>query len=301
MTTAMKIRPIPTHRAAERSARRKATAEALQSSLIDKVATLRDSDEWTRFLDFARSFHSYSPHNVMMILTQCDHATQVTGYRKWQALGRQVRKGEKAIKISGYSTKKYTETNDAGEDVEKRRTTFPLLSVFDISQTDPIDGADPVPEIAHRLTGTDDEGIFAATAEWLTAAGWSIEVDNIAGETNGMTLLDGSHRIIIDADLTDAQAAKTILHEAAHAILHVDEAGERAADVAAHRGIRETEAESVAYVVAGLLGLDTSAYSVGYVAGWANADLDLIKDTATNVLRAVHIIADALDTDQDAE
>lgn len=34
-----------------------------------------------------------------------------------------------------------------------------------------------------------------------------------------------------------------------------------------HRGQCEVEAESVAHVVAGILGLDTSAYSVGYVAG----------------------------------
>ena len=32
-----------------------------------------------------------------------------------------------------------------------------------------------------------------------------------------------------------------------------------------HRGLMETEAESVAYVVAGMLGIDTSAYSIGYI------------------------------------
>jgi len=52
-------------------------------------------------------------------------------------------------------------------------------------------------------------------------------------------------------------------------------------------------------VVAGLLGLDTSAYTIGYVAGWADADTDLIRSTAANVLRAAHVIADAITAEPD--
>ena len=57
----------------------------------------------------------------------------------------------------------------------------------------------------------------------------------------------------------------------------------------------EVEAESVAYVLAGLLGLDTSAYSVGYIAGWADGDLSTVTDTAKAVLATVRELADALD------
>ncbi len=35
----------------------------------------------------------------MLISMQCPDATQVAGFRRWQELGRQVRKGEKAIRI----------------------------------------------------------------------------------------------------------------------------------------------------------------------------------------------------------
>lgn len=61
-----------------------------------------------------------------------------------------------------------------------------------------------------------------------------------------------------------------------------------------HRGIKETEAESVAYIVAGTLGLDTSAYSVGYVAQWSNGNTDLIKEAAERVLKAAHQIIEAV-------
>lgn len=56
--------------------------------------------------------------------------------------------------------------------------------------------------------------------------------------------------------------------------------------------------ESVAYVVAGLAGFDTSAYSVGYIAGWSDGDTELIKNTAGRVLRAAHHIAAILTPDE---
>ena len=87
---------------------------------------------------------------------------------------------------------------------------------------------------------------------------------------------------------------KTLLHEIGHALLHFEDGATRE-----HRGLIETEAESTAYAAGALLGLDTSSWSIGYVAGWSNADVDLIRSTAGNVLRAVNTIADALLGDED--
>lgn len=47
----------------------------------------------------------------------------------------------------------------------------------------------------------------------------------------------------------------------------------------------------MAYVLAGLVGLDTSAYSVGYVTTWTKGD---VRATVENVLRAVQLLASAL-------
>lgn len=274
---------------------RKAQAEALQAQLTAKIESFTSSDEWMKFLAFAQAFHAYSLNNVILILSQCNVASRVAGFRKWQELGRQVRKGEKAIKIFGYSTKKVTETNEAtGEDEEKTVVRFPILSVFDISQTDLMEGAEDYSSPARRLTGSDDLGIVAKVTEFLTVRGWTVTHEEIPGEVNGYTTTDGTRRVVIDAGLSPAQAAKTAIHEAAHVILHADEDHK---EYVAHRGIKETEAESVAYVMAGMLGLDTSAYSVGYVAGWAKADIETVKATAANVLRAVHELAEALDED----
>jgi hypothetical protein len=73
-----------------------------------------------------------------------------------------------------------------------------------------------------------------------------------------------------------------------------------------HRGRAETEAESVAHIVCKALGLDSASYSDAYVMGWADGDMDLVKQCAETVLRvAKQILTDLTpsraDTDPDAD
>src|SRR5690606_38959781 len=146
--------------------------------------------------------------------------------------------------------------------------------LFDMSPTDTIDAEANNPStIAHHLTIDDPLDIFESDDDYLTDQGRTFERAPIPSETDGYTTIDCTRRGVVDAALTPAQAAKTALHEAAHVILH---AKEDPAEYITHRGIKETEAESVAYVVAGILGLDTSAYSIGYVAGWSQGEAETI-------------------------
>src|SRR5699024_3099734 len=257
--------------------------------ITDQVEALRDSGQWQQFLDFAQNFHSYSLNNLLLILGQNPNASRVAGFRKWQEFNRQVRKGEKALKIFGYGEKKMTAEEEAEAEAhnlpiqrnaqgEAVKVYFPMLSVFDIAQTDLIapEAGDPS-TLPQPLAGEDTEGIAAAVRHYLTTQGWTVETEHITTGANGYTTTDGTKKIAIHDQLAPAQAAKTMIHEAAHAIMHE---GITQAAYIEHRGIKETEAESVAYIVAGTLGIDTSAYSVGYVAQWSDADTELIKETA---------------------
>jgi hypothetical protein len=269
---------------------KKAQAEALHNSIAEQVEQLRNTDQWVKFLTFAQSFHAYSLNNLFLILAQSPEATAVAGFRAWQARGRQVRKGESGIRIFGYSTKKITDEDAEGNEVEKKVARFPILSVFDIGQTDPIDGAEDAPSITTQLTGTNDYGVVATLSEHLTREGWAIERRALPGIKNGYTEPKG-RLVVLDVDLSPEHAAKTMIHEAAHIELaHIEDP----AEYLEHRGLMETEAESVAYIVAGLLGFDTAAYSIGYIAGWSKGDTELIKSTASRVLRAAHTIAGTL-------
>lgn len=88
-------------------------------------------------------------------------------------------------------------------------------------------------------------------------------------------------------DVEPLQAAKTLIHELAHALLHAE-------DQTAERARQEVEVESVAFVVLDALGLASNDYSFPYVTRWSHGDLDLVKQSAeraiscaTQVLTAV--------------
>lgn len=296
-------RKIATRKTAEQ---RRAEAEQLHATIAEQVDALRSTKRWADFLAFVTKFHHYSLSNLMLIMAQRADASAVAGFRKWQELGRQVRKGEHSIKILGYAEKKISEEefkecaangrnvrrNKNGEPVQ---VYYPTLSVFDIAQTDKTDEDAPdlvdARSFVQHLEGEDEQGIAAAVATWLESQGWSYSREQIPGGANGYTTTDGSRRVVVDSDLSPAQAAKTALHEAAHVMLHSEDAP---GEYVEHRGIKECEAESVAFVVAGILGLDTAAYTVGYVATWTPDDTEAVRTTAANVLRCAHALADAL-------
>src|SRR5690625_4915918 len=108
----------PTHQAA---------LERLQTAVFD----LLTSDGWIKALRFRAQFHSYSFFNSLLILSQLPTATLVSGYRKWKEMGRQVRKGERGIRILAPMLRK-----DPDDEERKVLTGFREVSVFDVSQTD---------------------------------------------------------------------------------------------------------------------------------------------------------------------
>lgn len=262
-------------------------AQRLHESITTQLEELTSTEGWTQFLKLATGFHRFSLSNLMLIMAQRPNATRVAGFKQWQARGRQVRKGERSIRIFGYSSKVIPAGTEDEQD--KRRPYFPVLSVFDISQTEPIDGVEPIIDIAPRLRGDDQTGIYGAVAEWLTADGWEVTRERLHGE-DGHTLAVGDRREVkIEERLEAAHAAVTILHEAGHALMH----GE-VTDYHQHRGIYETEAEAVAYVTAGVLGLDSASNSIGYIATWTEGETALVKITAERVLRTVRTILDGV-------
>lgn len=283
----------PEQRDAARTARAE-KIEQMQADLTVAVDALTESGQWQNWLDFLGSFHAYSFNNTMLILIQCPHATHVAGFKAWQSKGRQVRKGERGIRIFGKPFRLVTEINeDTGEKTRKAiKCPPPVVTVFDISQTDPIEGTGQPATIASPLEGEDHHDLFQRVSHWMTGQGWTVTRETIAGQTSGYCTVDGSRQIVVDAALSDAHAAKTMIHEAVHAILHTDEDGTLTSNV--DQPTRELEAESVAYVLAGLHDLDTSTYSVGYLAGWSGGDADKIKATAVRVQEAVHQLAEAI-------
>jgi len=264
------------------------------------IADLTTSEKWTQYLDVQSKFYRYSPNNVMLILLQNPYATRVAGYRAWQALDHQVMAKESALRILAPMTYKRDDAPE-GENVREIRG-FKLVPVFDISQTE---GPD-LPDIVSKLEGLAPEGVFATLTEFAQGIGFRVErPQSLDSGANG----DTSHsegRIRVVSSNSEAQQTKTLAHEIGHALLH-DPGVEATKDL--ERGLKELEAESTAYVICTALGMDTSDYSFGYVAGWAGgapeavqgikASTGRIQKAATAVLKIFEVEEPAVEATND--
>jgi antirestriction protein ArdC len=251
-----------------------ANTEKLQAAhdrLAQSVETLSTSAGWTEYLEHVARFHNYSPRNVWMIMSQRDDASQVAGFKTWQSMGRQVRKGSKGIAILAPCVYKREDENG---DAHKVLGGFRVAYVFDVSDTD----GDPLPENPAKpilLDGEAPEGMFSYLVDELESRGFTLVLgeDPEHGE-NGYT----QHATKIVRIVTSRSAAsmvKTLAHELAHVILHAD----RSMD----RSMIEVEAESVAFLVCDAFGLASDDYSFAYVTSWAGADHKKVLATAKRV------------------
>ena len=94
------------------------------------VTELLDSQRWQEALKFKASFHHYSFNNALLIYLQRPDATLVAGYKRWQELGRQVRKGETSIAILAPIVRR-TEGEVEGKRVQQV-VGFRSARVFDV-------------------------------------------------------------------------------------------------------------------------------------------------------------------------
>ncbi len=264
----------------------------LLAQLQSNVVAFTDSDRWKEWLRWCRSFYSYSVNNQFLIAMQAPHATQVAGYRAWQSKDRQVRKGERGIRILAPMSR--TSTDDATGDKTPRIFGFRAVTVFDISQTD---GDQEPPGPVVELDGSDQTAVLTAVCEVIEGDGYRAEEDDDLGGALGRT--EWTPKRVALRGGPSAQQAKTAVHELAHIRLHAP--GSDGADL--ERATKEIEAESVAYVVSHTLGLDTSDYSLGYLASWTR-EPDPILATATRINHAAQAItasvAAALSSDRAA-
>lgn len=241
------------------------------------VKAVFNSEQYREYLKFASNFTNYSPHNTMLISLQRPSATLVASYGKWRKVGRHVMKGEKGIAIFApiiYDSDKCLKVKKGtDEDTEKtkiaeeqfKRIAFKKVYVYDISQTD---GKDIPCFESNELMGDIDfkkkKAIFVAL-ERIT--GIKIEISNIRGGAKGY-YDTAENRIVIQHGMSDSQTLKTAFHETAHKLLHDPKL--EIVTVKSPRNEKEVQAESVAFIVAERLGLDTSEYSFPYIASWSN-------------------------------
>jgi antirestriction protein ArdC len=205
--------------------------------------------------------------------------------RKWNELGRFVRKGEKAIMIFApkMSKRKIKECDDeTGEEVtveKKRLSGFISVPVFDVSQTE---GKD-IPSIVNDFGGHSE--LFES---FMSVFGrkYNITQQKLIAPLGGYT--DG-RAIVLNEIKSEEQKLKTLIHEVAHCVLNHVGNEEKL------KSTKEIEAEMTAFIVAEHFGIDSGSYSFGYLFGWGKGDIEQIMESVDTAYKVSNDIIESVE------
>jgi hypothetical protein len=243
------------------------------------------SDALTNYLTAMSRFHTYSFGNVLEIARQMPTATRVAGFWTWKNLGRSVNAGAKGIRILapivGVRRKKDSEAaKDITKQNERTLLGFRNTYVFDISQTNGVD----LPAM-HEVSGDPGESIDRLAA-FLKSHGIQLVYNPKIAPALGMSY---GGRIAILPGQSKAEEFSTLVHEAAHEMLHKAERR-----TATTKTVRETEAEAVAFVVGKAVGLITGTASSDYISLY-HGNASLLAESLEVIQQASSIILAALE------
>ncbi|MCP9227903.1 ImmA/IrrE family metallo-endopeptidase [Bacillus mycoides] len=254
------------------------------------------------YLSFMAKFYHYSPSNISLIQSQFEGARAVGSFSFWKEKGFPVKKSEKGIKIlvpnrtiakfkdKEGSWKTVTKANEEEKkqiesksvEVIPGRLYFAVGHVFDLSQTNA--KAEDLPRIFPNrwLEGsvTDYQSLYKGMEAIAEKNGVKIiKPKQELGVAKGVSYTL-TKEVALNPRNSELQNVKTLLHELAHAKLHTAET---------HMNYtapeKEFQAEMTAYAVSSYFGIDTSEYSLGYLASWTQGKE--MKDK-TKWLKEVH-------------
>ena len=224
-------------------------------------------------------FHNYSVANQLWAWSQCQardiELSPIATYKKWQSLGRQVKKGEKALTLCMPVT--INKKDDAGE---KTGECFQLFTVranwFTLSQTEG-------DEFVNEVKTPDWDKSLALSALGITEVTFNCADGNSQGYATGKN---------IAVNPVAALPHKTRFHELAHVVLGHTVEHTMSDSETTPRDIKEVEAESVAYICCSILGLPGLEESRGYIQHWLSGNeigdktAQRIFGTAEKILKA---------------
>jgi len=272
---------------------KKEEVKDLTTKMNDAIDYYFESPEqMSELMAFMLKFYHYSPKNAALIRSQFEGAQAVGSYNFWKEKGFQVQKGEKALKVlvpnktapkfktaegkwknMKYATEQEKNQIDKGElEERKSRLYFSTGNVFDISQTNAKES--DLPEIFPNKWMEGDVANYQTMLESMHRIGDKLNVTigdpfEELGTAKGAfyhSVYDKNNgHIGLNPRNGELQNVKTLLHELAHAKLHNPKNDHYQAMPAEEK---EFQAEMTAFAVASYFDIDTSDYSLRYLANW---------------------------------
>lgn len=290
--------------------RPRVTPEDLRDALHSEIRKHSSGVEWVRWLDASVALRNYSFRNVVLITLQMPYASQVARSDIWQKFGRSVLNQQQnhdirilAPVIQHRGKSKPVQASDAEFELKRIRFArgggrllgFKVGSVWDVSQTD----GPPLPPPSAAGAGASTRELWRALAHQAQSAGYTLVEGN-----SGHRGLDGytdyqARTVVIRGGLDEVRAIARLAHEVAHLRMHSPK--EIATSGGAMcQGIRELEAESVAYVLMAHHGWSTGGSSFRYIARLATAvnkrePEKVIERTGARVVSAARRLIESVD------
>ena len=276
--------------------------------LEDGLEEVFSSDAYRRLLLFVSNNPNYSYGNVLLILQQCPTATRTKGFRGWLKEGRCVRAGEKGIRINAYFDKKSEDekkkypSSKIKNLFEEEENQFRRISVFDIAQTEPLEGAiEAHPPAAHTEVLEDGHILEPEQLEG-SVPGYS-HIVHILREISVLPIYfrggvhsEGScdgNSITIRSDMSQLHTLRTVINQIVRSWRYGSTLNAKQMEI---------EAESVAFIVCQHLGLDTSDFSFQYIARYIlGKEQSFLKQFLDTIQKTALYFIDSIEGVQEAE
>ena len=227
------------------------------------------------------AFHPYSTGNQILALLQCQlrgiQPGPLNTFPKWQALGRYVKRGERALTLCMPITRKrrdeQTDTSDKVNGEAIYTSFIHRARWFVASQTD------------------GQELLAAPIPQWDAAqALTNLNIERVVFDSTDGNIQGFARRRQIAINPVAQLPHKTLFHEAAHVLLHTGE-GDFTDSELTPRSLREVEAEAVALLCCESLGLEGVTYCRGYIQHWLSQktgshDSAIPEKSAQKIFRA---------------
>jgi antirestriction protein ArdC len=232
----------------------KMTVKEAYKRLEDAFNGFAGQESWEEYLKFSSKFKGYSLNNTIMIYLQNPDARFIRGYKSWQKLDRQVKKGSRGIRIFAPLT--YHKKKDEVDAEQTYLAGFRMISVFDLSQTEGDDDQLPV-----MLTGLrSSEDYTDMMHRIIEISPVPVELYDMGFAGHGCYYTDKG-MIRINSRSTSTQNLKTLFHELGHHYC-------RSLKEKYEYSREEFVVESAAYLICCMLGIDTGEYAIPYLKSW---------------------------------
>lgn len=263
--------------------------------------TLPDIPKWSALLieavtkpglimDAFTAFHNYSIGNQILAIVQCQERGILPGpintFPGWQALGRNVKRGERALTLCMPITCKIRAPEHQKVTDDENEPTYTSFIYkphwFVISQT------------------IGEEFKAPALTPWeFDRALSALNIEEIPFTSTRANSQGYSQNRQIAINPLAQIPHKTRFHELAHVVLGHTFEGTLIDDERTPRNLREVEAEAVALLCCEALNLDGSTFCRGYIQSWlaVGAEQEIPEKSAQKIFRAADQILKAGRTD----